>query len=371
MDGSQTSRKDADVSDRSSESEKPDDAKSPPPKKMSTGKKVLLIGLAIIVVLAIAIGGTLYWLDARHFESTDDAFVDGHISLMATQVSGRVLRLAVRDNELVAPDQLLLLIDPRDLQIKLDQALAQQAQAEAQVEQAKSQAALQSATIEQSNAQLRVSQAELSQAQQDLARYRSIDPKAITRQLLDNAGSSSRASQAKVDASRYAVAAAQAQLAAAQAQIGNAEAAAKGSDVAVRNARLQLSYTELRAPQAGRVTKRTVEVGNVVNPGQALLDIVATGMWVTANFKETQLALMKIGQPVDVRVDAIPDHVFHGRIDSMQAGSGSIFSTLPAENATGNYVKVVQRVPVKIVLDEADDSRLAPGMSANPKVTVR
>lgn len=339
--------------------------------KMSPTRKWLYIGLGVLVIIALIVGFTLYWLDARRFESTDDAFIDGHSAQIAPQIAGRVIKVSINDNQMVQANQLLVLLDARDYQVKLDQAVTQRAQMQAQLEQARAQALLQLAQTEQSAAQIRVNAAELVQAQQDFNRFRAIDPKAITRQQLDNAQTILRTSQARLDASRHALSGAQAQLVAQEAQIANAEAALQGSDVAIRNARLQMSYAEIRAPEAGRVTRRSVEAGNYVNPGQMMLSIVHPGMWVTANFKETQLSLMRAGQAVDVRVDALPNKVFHGRIDSFQAGSGAAFSTLPAENATGNFVKVVQRIPVKIVIDDADDPMLSLGMSVTPRVTVR
>lgn len=364
---------------KKTDARKPDEAKkdtTPAPEgaekpKMPAARKWLYIGIGVLVLLGLIAGGTLYWLHARHFESTDDAFIDGHSSQVAPQVAGRVIKVAVDDNQMVQADQLLVVLDPRDYQIRLDQAITQRAQAQAQLEQARAQVLLQQAQIEQSAAQIRVGEAELTQAQQDFNRFRAIDPKAITRQQLDNAQANLRTTQARLEASRHALTGAQAQLVAQQALVANAEAALQGSEVAIRNARLQLSYTEIHAPEAGRVTRGAVEVGNYVNPGQMMLNIVRPGMWVTANFKETQLALMRPGQPVDVTVDALPDKIFHGHVDSFQAGSGSVFSTLPAENATGNFVKVVQRIPVKIVIDDADDPMLSLGMSVTPRVTVR
>ena len=347
------------------------DGKNDDKPKMSSTRKWLYIVIGAVVLIALIVAATLYWLHARRFESTDDAFIDGHNSQIAPQIAGRVIKVAIEDNQMVQADQLLVVLDARDYQVKLDQAVTQKAQAQAQLEQARAQALLQQAQIDQSAAQIRVGEAELTQAQQDFNRFRAIDPKAITRQQLDNAQATLRTSQARLDANRHALTGAQAQLVAQQAQIANAEAALQGSDVAIRNARLQMSYAEIRAPEAGRVTRRTVEAGNYINTGQMMLNIVRPGMWVTANFKETQLALMRAGQAVDVRVDALPDKVFHGHVDSFQAGSGSAFSTLPAENATGNFVKVVQRIPVKIVIDDADDPMLSLGMSVTPRVTVR
>jgi len=327
----------------------------------------LLRGLILLIVLgAVATAGTLYWLHERHFESTDDAFIDANQSQIAAQISGKVIELLVDDNQHVEAGQALLTIDPRDYQVKLEQARAAQANAAAQASEARAQLVLQQAQLAQNDAQVRVAEADLDQASRDLARYRAIDPAAITRQQLDQSTATTKSATAKLDSARQAVLGGKAQLDAQQAKIAAA-------DADIRNAELQLSYTRIAAPQAGRVTRRTVNLGNYAMPGQALLAIVPDQMWVTANFKETQLTLMRPGQPVEITVDAYPDDVLHGRIESLQRGTGAVFSALPAENATGNYVKVVQRVPVKILFD-GDEWRkltLAPGLSVHPVVTVR
>lgn len=337
-------------------------------------KKLLYWAAGLLALLALAVGGVLYWLHARHFESTDDAFIDGYISQIAAQVPGRVTRIAFADNQQVKAGQVLVELDPRDYQVRLDQAMAQRAEAAAQADQARAQVALQQANADQAAANVRVTEADLQQAQTDLARYRAIDPKAVTKQQLDTSASAVRSAQARLDANRQAVAAAKAQVDAQRAAVAAADAGVKQADVAVANARLQLSYTHVTAPADGQATKRTVDLGNYVNPGQSLLAVVPDRLWVTANFKETQLALMQPGQPVRVRVDACPGLDISARVDSFQAGSGSVFSSLPAENATGNYVKVVQRVPVRITFDGNQDlsrCRMAPGMSVTPRVTVR
>ena len=349
-----------------------DHAPEKPP--MPRWKKVLYWAVGLLVVAALTVAGVLYWLHARHFESTDDAFIDGYISQIAAQVPGRVTRIAFEDNQQVKAGQILVELDPRDYQVRLDQAVAQRVQAAAQADQARAQVGLQQANADQAAANVRVTEADLQQAQQDLARYRAVDPKAITRQQLDTQSSTVRSAQARLDANRQAVAAAKAQIEAQRAAVAAAEASVKQADVAVANARLQLSYTHVTAPADGQVTKRTVDLGNYVNAGQSLLAVVPDRLWVTANFKETQLALMQPGQPVRVRVDACPDFDISARVDSFQAGSGSVFSSLPAENATGNYVKVVQRLPVRITFDGKQDlsrCRMAPGMSVTPRVTVR
>ena len=352
-----------------------DDASDETPRKKLPGwKKALywLIGLAIVAALIVA--GVLYYLDARHYETTDDAFVDGHQSQVSAQVAAKVITLAVKDNQPVQAGDPILQLDPRDYQVKLDSARAQRAQAAAQLQQAQAGRLQQQSAIDQAEANVRVSQAELGQQQTDLARYRAIDPKAITRQQLDQSGAQTRSAAAKLDASRQAVEGARAQLEAQKAQVAAATATVQVADAAIENAVLQLGYTTVTAPDSGRITRRTVDLGNYVIPGQALLAIVPDNFWVTANYKETQLADMRPGQPVRVRVDACPGIDFAAHVDSIQTGTGSAFSALPAENATGNYVKVVQRVPVKIVFDSKPDPArctLGLGMSVAPRVTVR
>jgi membrane fusion protein (multidrug efflux system) len=347
-----------------------DEASVDSPPKRGRIRAFLLLG---VVGLLLLLGGVLYWLDARHYESTDDAFIDGHISQVSAQVGGRVIALGVADNEMVRPGDVLVQLDPRDFQVKLDQEQAQRAEAQAQLEQARATMAVRRTDIEQAEANIRVAAADLMQQRQDLARYRSINPRAITRQTLDAAAATTRAAQARLDANTHAAAGMRAQLAVAQAQIDAEQAALRMEDANIANARLQLSYTNVVAPAAGRVTKRTVELGNYVSPGQSLLAIVPTDLWVTANFKETQLTDMRPGESVRISVDAFPARSLAGHVDSLQSGTGSVFSSLPAENATGNYVKVVQRLPVKILFD-GDEWRklaLAPGMSVEPRVTVR
>jgi membrane fusion protein (multidrug efflux system) len=330
------------------------------PKKMSKRKRRLLIAVAVILAIVLIVAGILYYLHARHYEDTDDAFIDGHIAQVSPQVSGRVLTLAIDDNQVVKAGQLLLEIDPRDFEAKLQQAQAQKEQGLAQI-------AVQLANIGQAEANKRVAEAELERANRDLLRFKSIDPKAISRQQYDQAVATAKTADAKLLASDKAIEEAKAQRMQSKATVDQASAD-------IDTAQLQLSYTKIVAPFDGVVTKRTVEIGNMVTPGQPLLAIVSPQVWVTANFKETQLRYMKINQPVRIAIDTYPDAKFHGHVDSFQTGSGEAFSSIPAENATGKYVKVVQRVPVKIVFDDVDERdryRLAPGMSVTPRVTVR
>ena len=349
------------------------DKDAAPAKPMSPQRKRRNVIIGGVVVVLLVVGCVAYWLHSRHYESTDDAFIDSNQSQIASQVSGRVVALLVSDNEHVEKGQPLLRIDRRDFEVKLEQAEAQEANAVAQVAQARADLLYQTANLAQQAAQVRVAQADLTQAKQDLARFTGTDPAAITRQQLEQSQASTKSAFAKLDSAKDAVQAGEAQVASQKTKIDAAQAQVRQNQADVDNAKLQLSYTDVVAPQAGKVTHRSVNLGNYVTPGQALVAVVPDDMWVTANFKETQLTYMHVGQAVDVSVDAYPDTVLHGHVDSMQRGTGSVFSSLPAENATGNYVKVVQRLPVKIVFD-GDDWRhlpLAPGLSVTPRVTVR
>ena len=346
--------------------------KAAPKQKMSRGKKILYAAIGLVVLAALIVAGVLYWLNARQYASTDDAYIQAYITQVSSQVGGRVIKLGVDDFQVVKEGQVLVQLDPRDFQVRLDQAKAQRTQTAAQLDQAVAGLAQQTAAVDQAQANVRMAQADLFQAQADANRYRAVDPKAVSRQQVDTATASSRSAQAKVDANRQAVIAAQANVEAQKAQIEAAQASLKAADVAVANADLQLSYTTVTAPRDGQTAKRTVNLGDYVQPGQSLLAVVGEDRWIIANYKETQLAGMRVGQRVTMDVDACPDHELTGRVDSFQPGSGSVFSSLPAENATGNFVKVVQRVPVKITIrhEDAVRCRLSPGMSVVPNVKV-
>jgi len=338
-----------------------------------SAKRLLGFVIGALVLIGLAVGATLYWLNARNFETTDDAAIDAYTTQMAPRVAGQVTRLLFADNQHVETGQVLLLIDPRDYQAKVDQARAQQASAEAMWQQAQAQVAVQQAAVDQAAANVRVAEAELVHAKEDYERFQKINPNAVTRQQVETAIAIYHSDQAKLEASRQTVGGAQAQLRAAQAQVQAAQATLKQAEANTRAAELQLSYCTIPAPVAGMVTHRTVSAGNYVNPGQALFALVQDDRWVTANFKETQLARIRPGQAVDLSVDAIPGVTFRGKVDSFQGGTGTVFSVLPSENATGNYVKIVQRLPVKIVFDDprTKDFTLAPGMSVMPAVRVR
>jgi membrane fusion protein (multidrug efflux system) len=335
-------------------------------------KKPLWWVVGLLVIAALAVGITLWWLHARQYESTDDAFIDAHIVLVAPQVAGRVQQVLVKDNQDVSKGQLLLKIDPAEYQVALDQAQAALAEAQGKLAQAQAQKSVADANAAQAQAQVQVVQANARNAQQELNRYQQLSRAAVSQQQLDNATAAATSSAAQVQAAQKQAAAAAAQANAAVTAIATAKATVASAQAKIDQANLMLSYTQIRATEAGLVTRKSVVPGNYIQVGQQLMAIVPHEVWVTGNYKETQLADMKPGQPVEISVDAYPDLDLHGHVDSIQAGSGAVFSLLPPQNATGNYVKVVQRVPVKITFDSLPDHpRLAPGMSVEPTVKVR
>jgi membrane fusion protein (multidrug efflux system) len=239
------------------------------------------------------------------------------------------------------------------------------AKAQAGLAQAQANLAVAQANAAGAAAQVLQAQADLANAQQDFDRYSTINPKAITRQTLD-------AATAAIAGARAKVTAIQQQAASAQASVGAAQAALAAAQVAVRDAELQLSYTTITAPAAGHISQKTVEPGNVVAPGTAMLALVGDDVWVTANYKETQLGDVHPGEAATIAVDSVPGVIFKAHVESIQYGTGAVFSLLPAQNATGNYVKIVQRVPVKLVFDDPRVQKylLAPGMSVTPSVSI-
>jgi membrane fusion protein (multidrug efflux system) len=420
---------------------------------------------ATLVLLLAAIFGVRYWLYARSHESTDDAFIDGHIVQISPKVPGYVSKVYITDNQLVKEGDLLVELDARDYEARVQQAKAaldagvarlkeartsvvltrattsanvQQAtagvrQARSGVEAQRAAAAAERTRIAESGAGLSAAQANVSQAQSqlvaaeaealrasaDVQRYQQLYAKdEVSRQQLDQVIAAARTANAQVNAARGRVAALEAQVREAaaaqqtaaenarraQAQVGGAQAGVSealgrlaqagtapqqvavsqaqaetaGASIeqlraALEQAELDLSYTKVYAPETGRVTRKSIEEGALVQTGTPLLAIVSGDVWVTANFKETQLENMRPGEYVEIKVDAYPNTIFKGHVDSIQAGTGSRFSLLPPENATGNYVKVVQRVPVKIVFDQQPDPNhmLAPGMSVEPEVRIK
>ena len=330
--------------------------------------------VAGVATLAVGVATGIYYFEfVAPYESTDDAFIEAHVTSIAPQVAGRVAQLLVQDNQEVKAGDVLLQIDPSDFQTKLDQERANLAASKSRLEQANAQFTVDQAKVEQERANVIAAQAEAKQAEADNKRYQAVGGFAISASQLDLAGTQARSADAQVDAAHNKELAAEAQSALDKASIQTAAAEVQSSEAAVHQAELNLSYTQVKAPEGGYVTHRTVEAGSYVQTGQALLAVVPHQVWVIANFKETQLTDMRAGQSVVVTVDAYPQIKFKAHVDSIQSGTGPRFSLLPPENASGNYVKAVQRVPVKIVLDDvaANNYVLGPGMSVVPEVRVK
>jgi len=380
------------------------------------------IGLGIAIVLLLIVGFFIYRY-MTSYESTDDAQVDGHINSISARISGHVVKLNVEDNQYVQAGTVLVQIDPADYQVAYEKAKADFDDAQAAAVAAgvtvpitsinttsqvsASQADVKSAgagiqvaqqQFEAAKAQLQQAEANNVKAQNDLVRYKQlVDKQEISQQQYDQAVAAAKGSQAAVEAARasadaaqQAVTQAQGKLVQAQANFANANTAPRQMQVTRAKAasalaeaqrkkadldqsQLNLQYTKIIAPVDGIVSNRTVEVGQNVAPGQELMKVIPLDdVWVTANFKETQLRDMKVGQRVRINVDA-NGRDYEGKVDSIAGASGARFSLLPPENATGNYVKVVQRIPVKIVLDPGSnkDHQLRPGMSVTPKVWIR
>ena len=352
--------------------------RAPPPRKPIFARP----GFSVVLVLVLgtlAVAGTLYWRDARQYESTDDAFVDTHIVRLAPTVAGTLSQVADVDNRHVTAGTLLAVITPSGPEARRAEAEAGVAQAIAEAETARAQLLAARATAAQAAAQARAPLAAAEKAASDLNRYETlhrIDSAAIAGQTLDAARATARQSAAEAAAARNQVAAAEANIRVVERQAQAADALIAARRAAVRQAEVTLGDLRLTAPVSGQVVNRSVNLGSFVAPGTPLLSIVPDRIWVTANFKETQLKDMRPGQPVKIRVDAFPDVEFAGRVDSIQRGAGQAFALLPPQNATGNYVKVVQRVPVRIEFDLAHgpDPRkfpIGPGMSVVPSVKVR
>jgi membrane fusion protein (multidrug efflux system) len=437
---------------------------APPEAKKRKRNKLFLIGGTALLMLVIA--GIAYWLYARQYESTDDAFVEADITQVAPKVSAYVKKIYVVNNQYVHKGDLLVELDPSDLQVHLQQARAQLEQArsqrdvaaanvsltqrttaanqqtarsgvetaqqnveqqrlasdsrKAQITQAEAAARTARATLGQTQAQVPGAQSTVHLAQVEYDRRLNLFNRGdISRQNLDQALNTLQTAQSQLNAARESVIAAQSRVNEAEAnvqaaqqnyrqsvaqvgltqsqvgesqgrlqdanaapervevsqsQVGSAEAAIQAAEAAVAQAELELSYAKIVAPEDGKITRKTIEEGQLVQIGTPLMAISQSDqIWVVANFKETQLEHMLPDQKVDVEVDAFPNEDFKGHVESLQAGTGSRFSVLPAENATGNFVKVVQRVPVKIVFDEPPEklNRLVPGMSVEPTVKVR
>ena len=349
------------------------DAKKSPKKRWP-----LILGIAVLL-LAIA-GGGYYWWSIRDLVSTDDAYTEGRAIVIAPKVAGYVTELNVNDNQFLRAGDLILRIDQRDYLTARDQSRAQLELARTQL--TASQLDLQiarvqfPATLRQAQAQLETARANQAQAQSEYRRQRAVDPRATTQTNIDTANATLQGNTASVQTAQAQVQVAsltQQNVAVAETTVEQRRAQVDQAEAQLAQAEVNLSYTELRAPQDGRVTRRNVEQGGYVQAGTTVMNLVTPEIWVTANFKENQLDRMRPGQEVAITVDAYPDLNLRGRVDSVQMGSGARFSAFPAENATGNFVKIVRRVPVKITIEHGLDPNvpLPLGLSVLPTVTVR
>lgn len=333
----------------------------------------LLVSIGAVIFVAATIAGTLWWLRARHYEWTDDAFIDARQFAISSQVAGYVSDVKVTDNQKVAAGNLLVQIDDRDYLASLNQSEARLAQAKAAVVNSDAQIAAEEAQVTAAEEQQTDAQAALVFAKQENDRAQKLVQTAVgTVQRAEQTESQLQQAQATASRARATVEATKKQVGALQAQKLSAIASVKAAEADRALAALKLSYTRITAAQSGRVVQLTAAKGEYAQPGENLMMFVPSHIWVTANFKETQITDMRPGQPVSIEVDAYPNRELKGHVASLQSGSGTAFSLLPAENATGNFVKVVQRIPVKIEIDDVPpELTLGPGMSVVPEVKVR
>ncbi len=338
-------------------------------------KKPLIIVAVVVVVLAIV--GFFFWFARRNEVSTDDAYTDGNVINMAPKVSGYVIRLDINDNMHVKKGELLLRIDPRDYLTAQAQAEASLALARAQLQSA--QEALRIARVQypaqllSAEAQQQAAAATLAQAQRQYTRQHEVDKRATTQENIDASTSQQLSSAANLKSAKAQVQIASLvpeQIRQAVSTVAERDAQVKQAEAQLAQANLNLSYTEIRAPSDGFVTQRSVQLGDYLTAGATMFLIVTPQVWVTANFKESQIGRMRPGDRVDIEIDAYSGYKLSGYVQSIQYGSGSRFSAFPAENATGNFVKIVQRIPVKIIIDHGlDPDRPLPlGLSVSPVV---
>jgi membrane fusion protein (multidrug efflux system) len=333
--------------------------------------------LGASAALAIAVSAIASYLHyAAGFEATDDSFLEGDVHPVSARINGTVSRILVDDNAHVEAGQPLVEIDPSDLRLALVCAQADLAQAGASSEEVGAQIARAQADVDAAGARVAQNAAQLRLAELDFHRTETlVQNGAVSTQAFDAARATFDAARASQQSLESAQASVRANLESALAQKSVAAAQVQRAQASLQLAQLQVSYTVIRAPSAGRVAKKSVEVGQRLQPGQPMLAIVSDQVWVVANFKENQLAGLHPGERAEVRIDAVKNRVFEGVVQSFSPGTGAQFSLLPPDNATGNFTKVVQRLPVKILLADGSldgmSGRLSPGLSANVKVSVR
>ncbi len=371
QDEKKSSAKDGKDDDKKQEKQQEESA-----KKASPWVKVIGV---LVVLLAVA-GGAYYYLSTQGTESTDDAYTDGRALTISPKIAGYVVELLVDDNQPVKAGQVLARLDPRDYIVARDNARANLIVTKAQENSAKLNAEIARknfpARLLQAQGQLQQAQGQLFQAQADYKRQHAITREATSQQSVDQSTAALQQAQGQVAAAQAAVQEAepvQQNIGTADQQIAQIGGQGKQAQISLEQAELNLSYTTITAPQDGWITKRNIEVGNYLQVGATIFSIVTPQVWVTANFKESQLNHMRPGQKVAIAVDAYPGLKLEGHVDSVQLGSGSKFTAFPPENATGNFVKIVQRVPVKLVIDSGMDpaAPLPLGLSVVPTVTLK
>ena len=348
-------------------------AKSRPKKRV--GRTLVLVGVALAAALGAARYGYDWWTNGRFIETTDDAYVGGNVTAISPHVAGFIADILVTDNQHVDAGQLLVRLDERDVRAAADHAEAVLEGSNATLTSLRARYVMQQSTIRQAGADLAAKMAQSNFASKDAARYRTVAlTGAGSRQDSERAIAIDQAAQSAIASAEAGLDAAKQQLAVLNAQIAEAEAAVGQAQANLRTARLNLGYTEIRAPIEGYIGNRAAQVGAYVSEGAYLLTVIpAHGLWVDANFKEDQLGRMAPGQSATVVADVAPGHVFHGHVLSLAPGTGAIFSVIPPENATGNFTKIVQRIPVRIALDPDDATlgRIRPGLSIIANVDLR
>lgn len=360
------------VTEARSDGSAADDGKPSSQNTKPRGKPILKRPIfwifVVIAIVALIAGFAYYWIDVRPYASTDDAYIGADIVQLAPQTSGQVVTDAVTNNTHVKAGDLLLKIDDAtanasvaSAQAQLEQAKANLLQAQAGVDQASSQQA-------QAEAQADAAAVTASNDQDTLRRDEQLfksSSAAISQKQVDNDRATARGSEAQARASQKAVGTAKTSVEAAKAKVTSAEASVRAAESQVNTARINLGYTTIKAPISGQVVQKNFNIGTYASTGTPLMAIVPDRLYIDANYKETQLSEIRVGQPVDIKVDAFPDIDFKGKVISIQHGAGQAFQVLPPQNATGNFVKVVQRVPVRIEITSPDPSKypIGPGMS--------
>lgn len=334
-----------------------------------------LLGVAVVLGAAAIAFGARWWTVGRFIESTDDAYVGGNVTEIAPHVSGFIGEIAVTDNQYVRAGQLLIRIEPADFKASRERAVAMVAQAQASVGDLEARIALQRSLIAQAQADLAASRDQMRFAAEDAARDRSL-ARAGAGSVRDaqHSATAYQAAQATTLAAQARVSAARQQVVVLGAALRQARASLGQAAAQLRTASLNLGYTEIRSPIDGYVGDRSAQIGAYVTAGTQLLSIApAHGLWVDANFKEDQIGRMRPGQPATILADVDPGHVFHGHVVSLAPATGAVFSIIPPQNATGNFTKIVQRVPIRIVLDGSGGTLglLRPGLSTTASVDTR